>query len=70
MKLELSGKIFEKYSNSKFHANVSSGGHIVACGQTDRQTDGHDEANSHFLQFCQCAYKTAVFKKSVIITII
>ena len=21
--------------------------------QTDRQTDGHDEANSHFSQFCQ-----------------
>jgi hypothetical protein len=23
----------------------------------DRQTDGHDEANSQFSQFCECAYK-------------
>ena len=23
--------------------------------QSGRQTDRHDEANSHFLQFCECA---------------
>jgi hypothetical protein len=23
--------------------------------ETDRQTDGHDEANSHFSQFCEHA---------------
>jgi hypothetical protein len=41
-------------SNIKFHENLSSGSRVVPCGQTDgsmdRQTDRHDEANSHF--FC------------------
>jgi len=23
----------------------------------DRQKDGHDEANSRFLPFCECTYK-------------
>ena len=31
--------IFEKYSNIKFHENPSSGGRVVPCGLTDRQTD-------------------------------
>jgi len=26
---------------------------FCADGQTDRQTDRHDEANSHFSQFCE-----------------
>jgi hypothetical protein len=39
MKLESSRRIFEKYSNAKFHENPSSGGRIVLCGQTDRQAD-------------------------------
>jgi hypothetical protein len=42
----------------KFHQNPSSGSPVVPCGQTDKRTDGHDEANSHFLQFCERAYKT------------
>ena len=38
MQLEYSGKIFEKYSNIKFHENPSSGGRVVPCGQADGHT--------------------------------
>jgi len=51
MKLEISSRIFENYSNIKFHKNPSSGSRVVPCGQTDKRTDRHDEANSHFSQF-------------------
>jgi len=27
---------------------------VVAVFHADRQTDGHDEANSRFSQFCEC----------------
>ena len=37
MQLESAGQIFEKYSDSKFHENPSSGSRVVACGRTDRQ---------------------------------
>jgi hypothetical protein len=54
MKLEFSLRIFEKFSNIKFHEkkilrepNCST----RAKGQMDR----HDEANSSFLQFCERA---------------
>ena len=47
MKLEFYGQIFEKYSNTKFHENPSSGSRVVPSGWTDR----HDEANSRFPQF-------------------
>jgi len=38
MKLEFSGRIFEKYSNFKFNKNPSTGrggGRVVPCGETD-----------------------------------
>ena len=35
MKLELSGQIFNKSSNVKFHQNPSIGSRVVPCGQTD-----------------------------------
>ena len=35
----------------KFHQNPSSGSQAVPCGQTD----GRDEANSRFSQFCERA---------------
>jgi len=58
MKLEFSRQVFEKYSNIKFHENLSSGSRIIPCRQTDRRPvrhmDRHNEANSHFLQFCHC----------------
>jgi hypothetical protein len=38
------GQIFEKYSNVMFHENPSSGSRVIPCGQTDGQTDRHDEA--------------------------
>ena len=51
MKLEFSRQIFEKYSNIKFHENPSSGSRVVPYGRTDRRTNKHDEANSHYSQF-------------------
>ena len=41
-KLELSQRIFKKYSNVNFHENLSSGSRVVPCRQMDR----HDEANT------------------------
>jgi len=39
MKLEFSLQNIEKYSNTKFHENPSSGSRVVPCGQTGGQTD-------------------------------
>jgi len=52
MKLEFSQRIFEKFSDVKFHKNLSGGSQVVPCGQTNR----HDEANSRFRQLCERAY--------------
>jgi len=30
---------FEKFSNTKFHKNQSSGGRVVPCGRRNGQTD-------------------------------
>jgi len=38
MKLEFSGKIFGKYTNTKFHENPSIGSRVVPSGQTYRRT--------------------------------
>jgi hypothetical protein len=38
IKLVLSPHILKKYSNTKFHANPSSGSRAVPCGRRDRQT--------------------------------
>jgi hypothetical protein len=38
--------------------NSSSGGRVVPCGQTDRQTGRYAEANDSFSQFCERANKT------------
>ena len=51
MKLEFSRQIFEKYSNIKFHENLSSGSRVVSCGQTD----GHDEGDSRLSQIFERA---------------
>ena len=37
----------------KFHENAASGSRVVPRGQTDGRTNGHDESNSRFLQFCE-----------------
>jgi len=39
IKLEFSRQIFEKYSNTKCHENLSIGSRGVPYGRTDRQTD-------------------------------
>jgi len=50
MKLEFSGRIFEKCSNIKFHKIRPVGAELF-------RTDRHDEANSRCSQFCERAYK-------------
>jgi len=50
MKLEFSRQTFEKYSDTKFHANPFRGS-LVSCGRTDR----HYEANGRFLRFFRSA---------------
>jgi hypothetical protein len=42
---------FEKYPDMKFQENPSSGSQDVPRGQMDR----HDDANSRYPQFCECA---------------
>jgi hypothetical protein len=51
MKNEFSGQILEKYQNVKFYENPPSGSRVVPCGRTE----GHNEANSRFSQFCERA---------------
>jgi len=53
--LGISGPIFEKYSNIKSHENPSSVSRVVLCEGTDRRTDWHAEAKTHFSQFCKHA---------------
>jgi hypothetical protein len=37
MKLEITWRMFEKYSNTKFHENPFSGSRVVPCGRADMQ---------------------------------
>jgi len=53
MKLEFSGRIFEKYSKTKFNENLPCGSQVVPCAQTDR----HDEVKTCFSQFCERTQK-------------
>ena len=46
--LEFSQQILEKYSNTKFDGNPSSGTRVVPCRRTERQADRHDESNKRF----------------------
>jgi len=57
MKLVLSRQIFEKYAYIKFRKDSSSGSRVVSWGQTDRQTDRRDKANSRLSLFCEGALK-------------
>jgi len=61
MELEFSRQIFEKYWNIKFHKKTLS---VEAeFFYADGRTDGPDEANSRFSQFCERAYqRTLSFK--------
>jgi hypothetical protein len=70
MKLDFSRQIFEKCSNIKFQSNKSCGSRVILCGltdthewtgrQTDRQTDIHDVANSHFSQLAKALKKWTI----------
>ena len=53
--LEFSEHIFDK--STKYHVSLSSGSRVVPCEQTDRQTDRHDEADSHFAQHRESVWK-------------
>jgi len=51
MTIGFSQQMFKKYSNVKFSENLSSG---PSCSlRTDRLSNRHVEANSHFSQFCK-----------------
>jgi len=39
MKPKFARRIFEKYTNAKFHENPSSGSRDVPCGRRNAQTD-------------------------------
>jgi len=51
-KLEFLQRIFLKILK---YDNPSSGRWALPYSWTDKQTEGHDEANSCFFQFCECA---------------
>jgi hypothetical protein len=53
MKLEFSQQIFEKYSNIKFHENLSSGSRVHPCGWTER----HEKATNYFHNFLSALRK-------------
>jgi len=52
MALHFVDRFSKKYSNIRFHENLSTGNRGVPSGWTDR----HDKANSRFSQFCERAY--------------
>ena len=54
MKLKSSRRTFEKFSNTEFHDNPSSGNRSVPGGRAAGRTE---EANSRFSQFCERAYE-------------
>jgi len=58
MNLEIR-QIFEKFSDTKFHENPSNVSRVEGKRERERQTDRHDEANSRFSQFCECAWQDA-----------
>ena len=63
MTLDICLHIFEKYSNTKFHENPSSGSWVVPYGRKGRgtQVDRHDEGDSRLSQFFErtrkCKYE-------------
>ena len=61
-KLDFSQQTFENSSNIKVHENLSVWAELFhkdgrTDGRTDRRTHTHDETNSRFPQFCECAQK-------------
>jgi hypothetical protein len=60
-RIEFYWQFFAKYPKIKFYENPFSVSRVTPCGWTDRQ-DRHDEANSCFSQFCECASKNVRFQ--------
>jgi len=55
--------MFEKYSNTKFHENLSSGNQVISCRWTDGEmTHTHTHAHTHT---CMC---THTHMKTLIVT--
>jgi hypothetical protein len=69
MKLEFFRRIFQKYANTKFHTNPSSGSRAVQCGRTgkradgrkDRRADKYGEANSRLSNFTKAPKNCHLF---------
>ena len=58
MKLEFTRQSFEKFSNTKFNENLSSGNQVVPCGKKDGQTDRRTDMTKLivvFRKFCERA---------------
>ena len=56
MKHEFYRQIAKKYSNIRFHKVCPVGVELLHVeGRADRQTDGHEEANSRFSKFRESA---------------
>ena len=55
-KPEFSRQIFEKYSNVRFHEDLSSGKRVFF-KRADVQLDIHGEANSQFSAFCESSWQ-------------
>jgi hypothetical protein len=53
MKFEFWQHSLQKYSNNKFHENLSNGSRVVPCGQKDGRMIRLDEANSRLRQVCE-----------------
>jgi hypothetical protein len=56
IKLEFFDGFSNSNSNVRFYEKPSSGSQDVPCGRTD----GHDEANSRFSQFCERTEKVVI----------
>jgi hypothetical protein len=55
MKLEFSRRIFEKYSNMKFHENPFRWSRVVQCGRTDGRTDRQTDLTKLTISFSNFA---------------
>jgi hypothetical protein len=54
LKLKFPWQIFEKWSNIKFHTNLSSESRVVTWVRTDRRIDRHYETYNRSSRFCEC----------------
>jgi len=60
MKLDVSEQIFGISWNTRCHENPFGGNRTFPCGETEGQTDKHDDDNSRFTQFWERVEKCFV----------